>query len=239
MKLLIGIPVLDNVNWRFFLYTTTQVARLAKEYDIAFCTPNRCSIDRARQMCVEAAFKEEADYLLFIDDDTILPLNAAKTLLPLLEPEDVISASGVSFQRGYPYMPMVYRFKDFDFSDRTTANQLVPPFPLEPFEVSANGMGVSLLKVKLLKEIPEPCFGRDGPGTEDFYFYRKASEKKFKSLVHPDVTALHMGEPMLIGPTNADGLRGLSVSSMIPAEFLSKEDGGRAHVCEMEVPNVA
>ncbi len=238
MKLLVGIPVLDSVNWRFFLYTAVQIARLAREYDIAFCMPNRASIDRARQMCVDEAVAKKADYLLFIDDDTILPLDAVKTLLPLLESKDVISASGVSFQRGHPYMPMVYKFKDFDFSDRTTANQLVPPFPAEPFEVSANGMGVSLLKVKLLKEIPAPCFGRDGPGTEDFYFYRKAKDAGFRSFVDSKVTALHMGEPTLIGPENADGLRSISVQSLIPTEFFPNEDGGRAIVGKMEVDHV-
>ena len=186
MKVLVGIPTLDMVDPTFFLHTTAFCCRLVKDgLDVLVHPPNRAAIDRARQMCVEMAIACEADRLIFIDDDTLMPLGAFDPLEAMLQrSEKVISASGVSFQRGFPYMPMIYRFKDFDWDNikmNDIPNQIIPPFPKEPFQVSANGMGISMLKVSLLKEIEGDCFGRESTGTEDFYFYRKVHDAGFEA----------------------------------------------------------
>lgn len=224
MKIMIGIPTLDNVHWEFFLHTTPILARLRLDHEVVLCCINRCSIDRARQMVVENAFAQKADRVLFIDDDTLIPADTFERLNNLLEGEKVLSASGVSYQRGYPYWPMVYKYQDFDWKNSTPdyhSHQVVE-MPNEPFQVSCNGMGVSLLDVGLMKEVAEPCFSRNGMGTEDFYFYQKVFVAGYEAWVDPSVQATHMGEREKVNEHNATDLRGRALSAIVG------ESSGRA-----------
>jgi hypothetical protein len=228
MKVLVGIPVLDNVYHRFFLHTSGFLGRLVKDgLDVELHIPNRMAIDRSRQLCVDMAIASKADRLIFIDDDTLIPIDAFHPLEAMLQrSEKVISASGVSFQRGFPYMPMIYRFPDFDWAKsqlEDLPNQLIPPFPSEPFRVSANGMGVSMLKVELLKEIEGDCFGRVGPGTEDFYFYKKVWDKGFEAWANANIIGVHIGDRVEITPDNAPEYRRGDVSEWTAPEAVKEE----------------
>ncbi len=226
MKLMIGIPVLDNVSWPFFLYTSALIGKLARKYELELCFVNRCAIDRAREITVTDAIQRKCDRLLFIDDDTIIPANTVELLNPLLENEKAIVASGFCYQRGYKYMPMVYRYEGLEWGKGQP--QLIEPFPKEPFQVSCTGMGVSLLKVSLLEVIQKknpPCFGRAGYGTEDFYFFEKVSKEGLTAWVNPDVEATHLGLPQCICSRTADKLR---TEDHCAIYFQEKEDGGRA-----------
>lgn len=207
-RILVGIPTLDNVYWKFFLHTTTLVAKLARQYEVDLCTINRTAIDRAREITVDAALAKDADWILFIDDDTILPMETVDLLSETLEADDSrISVSGICYQRGYPWWPMIYKYEDFDWEKGRLHNQLIPPFPKTPFRISCNGMGVCLLRVKHLSEIPTPRFGRFGSGTEDFFFYNKVRTTGYEVWCDPRVRAVHLGEPLEVNEDLAEMAR--------------------------------
>lgn len=229
MKICIGIPVLDNVDYRFFLATSANIGVWSRKHKLFLDTPNRCAIDRAREIIVRDAIEAKCDYILFIDDDTLLPEDTLDQLLPIFEKdESIIAVSGFCFQRGYKYMPMVYKYeRQFGIG----SCQMIDPWPEEPFEVHAVGMGVCMLKVDLLAKISEPCFGRDGPGTEDFYFFRKAHQAGYKTYVNPKVEAIHIGERILVGSKNVNDLRRADHKVM----YLAEECGGRAQKVVVEL----
>lgn len=229
MRLVVGIPVLDNVHWKFFLHTTTLVGKLAKEHDVHLCIVNRCAIDRARQIVVDTAMSIKADRILFIDDDTIVPLDTVEHLNPLFE-DDVIAVSGFCYQRGYPYHAMVYHYPEGDWSRRDHSNQMLEPFPDEPFEVSAVGMGICMLDVNLMRSIEGDCFSRDSKGTEDFYFFAKAKRAGFKVICHPKVQAGHLGMNEYITSANALELRQRDMINYLP-----EEEQGRAFKGEVSI----
>lgn len=233
MKLMIGIPVLDNVQWTFFLYTSALIGKLAKKHEVILSFVNRCAIDRAREIIVTDAIALDCDRILFIDDDTLVPNDVVDLLEPLLEPEDAISASGFCYQRGYRFLPMVYMYEDFVWG-RGDNCQLIEPWPLKPFRVSATGMGVCLLKVPLLKKLEKALgdsFGRIDRGTEDFYFFQKVDEMKYTAWVHPNVEATHIGNPMMVDSKNVNQLR----SDFHKKIYLPEESGGRAMKGEIAV----
>ena len=100
-------------------------------------------------------------------------------------------------------------------------NQMYKPFPEKPFRVSANGMGISLLNVKLLEKVQEKdkrCFDRAGPGTEDFVFYEKACRYGFESWVDASVQGIHLGDPVELHEKNVDAYRRLSMVNFLPDE---------------------
>lgn len=216
MKVMVGIPTLDNVHWEFFLHTTPIIAKLRLKHEVILCCVNRCSIDRARQMTVESAFSGDIDRLLFIDDDTLIPTSTFNKLNSLLDNEKILSASGVSYQRGYPYWPMAYKYEDFDWASEKTHNQShqIIAMPDKPFRVSCNGMGVSLLDVNKMRDIENPCFSRLGPGTEDFYFYSKVWKAGYEAWIDPSVQAVHLGDRVKVDKFNVDELRGVSIRKM-------------------------
>jgi len=213
MKLGIGIPCLDNVNHSFFLWTSHLIGKWARKWELALLYPNRMAIDRARVHCAEAAQQQGCDYLLFIDDDTLVPEQTPEVLIDvLLRAENIISATGVCYQRGWPYMPMIYKFPENfgngnnEFDPRS--NQVIPPFPDKPFRVDCNGLGIAMLKVSLLEGIKKPWFGTSkGQSTEDFYFYDKVAEAGFEAWCDPSLGATHLGDRVEVTPQNVEGLR--------------------------------
>ena len=236
MKLMIGIPVLDNVNHMFFLHTAALIGKMSRVHEIELMCPNRCAIDRARQFIVEAAIAKECDRLLFIDDDTLVPI---ETTVPVLEEllgnhENAIAASGFCYQRGYKYLPMVYRYEDLEWGKGNA--QLIAPWPEEPFQVNAVGMGICLLDVKKLKVVEEklkPCFSREGLGTEDFYFFEKAHKCGFETWLTPKLEASHIGDSQIVNSSNADTLRSQTHAVMV--QFMEAESGGRSTVKEVGI----
>lgn len=62
-------------------------------------------VGKARNMCVETALENEADVLFFIDDDVLVPPNAA-LLVDLASTLGVVS--GLYFSRRLPYTPQLY-----------------------------------------------------------------------------------------------------------------------------------
>jgi len=223
---MLGIPMLDSVSWQFFLFTGKLIGKLARDYDKFYLNcVNRCAIDRAREITVQDAFARDCDYILFIDDDTLIPGDTVERLLKLLEGNDqAIAASGFCYQRGYKYMPMVYRYHDLVWGQGDS--QLIEPFPDKPFRVSATGMGISLLKVSLLRELERDlgdAFGRDGPGTEDFYFFAKAYKMGFETWVDPSLEATHLGPSEWINSKTVDAMRTRDHKVV----YMPEEDGGR------------
>ncbi|QDP56797.1 MAG: hypothetical protein Unbinned400contig1000_16 [Prokaryotic dsDNA virus sp.] len=232
MRIMVGIPTLDNVYWKFFLHTVPLIAKLKTNHLVSLCCVNRCAIDRARDITVEIAFKKDCDRILFIDDDTLIPDDTFEKLNPLLDDDKILSASGISYQRGHPFLPMVYKFKDFKFENigpKWHSNQLIQ-WPDEPFRVSCNGMGVSLLDVHKMRDIPKPCFSRNGPGTEDFFFYEKVAAMGYEAWVDPSVKATHIGNRSEVTCENHSEFRRESV--LKDAQLVEDEGSGRGMVME-------
>lgn len=94
----------------------------------------------------------EADYLLFIDSDTVFPADALKRLIAMKR--DV--ATGVYFSRLHPYAPVVYEFMpDGRIRNLTTLQD-------RPFKVDACGAGFLLIGKKVLQAYTKDVKLREG-----------------------------------------------------------------------------
>lgn len=105
------------------------------EYDLII---NRSAlIDRGRNLLFFEAKKGKYDYLFFIDSDITFPSNGLKKLFKLNK--DV--ATGIYYQRSFPYRPVIYNFsKDYQVGN-------LAEWPQDkPFKVDACGGGFLLIK---------------------------------------------------------------------------------------------
>lgn len=192
-KILVCVNTLTDVNK--FAYANhiaffTHAFKDNSDIDIIFMTPTRMAIDSARNWAAKQALELEADYLMFLDDDVLVPPHALKMLLD--SDKDIVA--GLVIIRGYPFEVMAFRFKGPGelalFSDLpmepfvwtedelkyASENGMVLPTeklaPLVP--VDAVGFSCCLIKMDVIKKMKPPYFMTGFNHTEDVYFCLKA-----------------------------------------------------------------
>ena len=145
--------------------------------EFVFCNPRRMSIDRMRNFAAKACLDYDSDYLLFLDDDVLVPPSGALERL-IKADKDVIA--GVTLIRGYPYHPMIFNFMERLISNDGTKIHYVDDYMerADPesglLECDAVGFSFCLIKVSLLRKLQPPFFITGENHTEDVYFCNKA-----------------------------------------------------------------
>jgi hypothetical protein len=148
--------------------------RLGRNYpnvDFILFNPDRMSIDRARNTAAELALEQEADYLLFIDDDVIIPMDC---LGKLIEVDADIVAGDVCI-RGYPFDHMLFYWTKN--KEGLKAYSKLPTNKGEVIDVGAVGFSLCLIKTSLIKRLSKPYFITGVNNTEDIYFCLKAFQE--------------------------------------------------------------
>lgn len=167
-------------------------------------------IAQAQTEMVEQALEMGAQYILFIEDDTIPPPGALMELSRVLETADelVMACGGIYTTRRNPPEPIVYMGPgkgahwDWRLGDI--------------FECWATGMGCTMIKMEVFKKMPKPWFvelknieevrqypelfpdamedfsaGRKAGVSSDLFFFTKLGKMGFKALAHGGVLPIH------------------------------------------------
>lgn len=162
-----------------------RFGRYYTNVDFAFSNPPRMSIDRMRNMTAEYALAVEARYVLFIDDDVLLPLpfDFLKKLIDL----DSDIAAGDVIIRGYPFNHMLFRWN----KEKSGLLQ-IPKLPKKrgPYPCDAVGFSCCLIKTELIKKLSKPYFITGAANTEDIYFCLKAREEYPKTTIMADTSVI-------------------------------------------------
>lgn len=145
--------------------------------------PQRSSIDRTRNGAAKFALEIEANYLLFLDDDVIVPRDGLDKLLA----SSFSVTAGVTLIRGYPFYPML-----FDFNTDPNCHYITDwqgrsgDFPgameksykvFEEAPCCAVGFSFCLIDVAVLRTISTPYFMTGPNFTEDVYFCQKVNRE--------------------------------------------------------------
>lgn len=199
MKTFIGINTLTAVEQPVYANHLNLFYRLGKHYPndtFGLFTPRRTGIDRMRNSLAKMAIEQEFDYLAFIDDDVIVPLD----LFDKLYAADADIVAGWTIIRGYPYENMFFEFdKNRNLTtnkDQTRDGKTIP--------VDAIGFSTALIKVDLLRKIPPPWFVTGPTNTEDIYFCLKARQYVPDCTIKVDksIETMHILGPEGIAPWN-------------------------------------
>lgn len=184
IRIVVGINSLTSSQYPAYSNHLQVFYRLGRCYpDIDFCLVNPCrmSIDRMRNMAAEIAMDIEAKYLLFLDDDVIVP--APFDFLTKLMALDADITAGDVIIRGYPFDHMLFRHPGGK-KERGLKTLARLPKQRGPYPVDAVGFSLALIKVELLKKMSLPFFITGLRNTEDVYFCLKAREE------HPETTIM-------------------------------------------------
>jgi len=148
-----------------------KLGRNYPQYDFIFVNPPRMSIDRMRNMAATVAIQANADYLIFIDDDVLIPFNFLTSFEKMLDTYDIVC--GNVQIRGYPFDYMMFKW-DAERKGLLTLKTLPKN---EIVELDAVGFSCCLIKVELLRKMNKPYFVTTGNMTEDVFFCLKARDE--------------------------------------------------------------
>lgn len=182
----VGSEVYSN-HIEFFVHT----AKKYPEIEFMFWTPPRMSIDNARNQAAVYALQTESEYLMFIDDDVLIPPDA---LVKLIEADKDIIA-GLVMIRGFPFNVMAFKWaknkEDKDYLEYY--NDL--PKDQEIVECDAVGFSCCLIKTDVLQILDPPYFVTSRTNTEDVYFCLKIKDMldpKPGIFMHTGIKCGHM-----------------------------------------------
>lgn len=244
IKIFVGVNTLSSVDRLAYSNHCQFWYRLGRDYpdcQFAFNTPPRMSIDRMRNQTAQVALQNNFDYVLFLDDDVLVPENSECAGLRRLLDAKADIAAGWTIIRGYPYENMFFRFtadkkelpkvKDEDFTYDEKGN--IP--------CDAVGFSYCLISCDLLRKVPAPWFVTGPNHTEDVYFCQKAVDlfPETKIVVDPRVATGHILGSELVYPDNRANLKaymeGLNPELLIKADDKEQIARGDEYVAKIGV----
>ncbi len=173
-----GVPILESVDPKFFM----SFYEMKKPKSHILITSYRTLIPLARNMIVKQVLEVNAQYVLFLDDDMIIPQDIFFRLASYKK--DIVS--GIAKRRIEPHT-----YTAFKNGKVVKANQGLK-------EVDRVGMFGILIKTEVFKKIKYPYFeaNKDGGG-EDISFCDKARKVGYKIYCDTNLIVPHLGEKQI------------------------------------------
>ncbi len=166
-----------------------RLGRKMPEVDFLLNHPYRMSIDNMRNMTAKVAIDNDCDYILFIDDDVLVPVDCLQHLIAC----DADVAAGWTVIRGYPFKNMFFKFTDESKLNLTNYDEGIKFNDKGLIECAAVGFSCALLRVSTLKKVEPPYFVTGPYNTEDIYYCMKllAAVPEAKIVVDPGILTSH------------------------------------------------
>jgi Anp1 len=185
-----------------------RLGRNYPEYKFIFVNPSRMSIDRMRNMAAEAALSYNADYLLFIDDDVVVP---AHDFLQKMIRMDADIAAGNVIIRGYPFDYMVFKYNllSNDITEDVRM-ETMKELPVDRvIDVDAVGFSLCMIRTSLLRRLHKPYFVTLPNCTEDVYFCVKCRKAFPDTTIRLDtgIVCGHILWPEIIAMDNREAYK--------------------------------
>lgn len=192
-KILIVVPtkhIVGDINGR--LYDFLKSARDSLMFDVDVLRIEQSPVDVARNFAVDSFLKNtDREYLLFVDDDTIPPVN----ILSMVKHNKLICGAPVYIYQGGMLVPNLFR--------KNYVNQLgyVPWQGCEYQglqKIDAIGTGCVLIHRKVFDYLEKPYFKTeiDANGMkvigEDLYFCKKATDAGLEIWADTDKICGHI-----------------------------------------------
>lgn len=194
--ILVGIPTRDQSDP---IAVDLSRLELLRGYRTEVCRVNGYMVDEARNILATEALKRGAEYLLFIDNDVVPPVDGLNKLIETIEEDDNIGmVVGDYSTKGYDnhsvhlsldpkggYVVEVDRLRH-EVKDKLECRWLA-------------GLGFALVRTSVFKQIRPPYFKcvyklewNERDVNEDAYFCELLFESGYRIIIRMDVQCLHL-----------------------------------------------
>lgn len=195
MKIFIAVPTYENIQPDTFksIYGLDKcghwvVFDFVRGYDVA----------NARNYIAQQGMTEQADYILMVDNDVIIPSDALRNLLE--EPVDVcLGFYAHRWGSVYNGRTNVCRLGEFNYTDMYNVEELraLRESGVKREHIHGGGLGCALIKTSVFNQIDFPYFKwtiyEDGGVLgEDLNFCERCNEKGIPIYVDPRVGCAHL-----------------------------------------------
>tara|TARA_R110000751_G_scaffold7433_6_gene30410 strand:+ start:458 stop:1342 length:885 start_codon:yes stop_codon:yes gene_type:complete len=163
---------------------------------IAICNYSRTSlVGKAREHIAQSALHEDADYILWWDDDMRFEYS---TFLRLWR-NDLPIVGALAFTAREPIYPVIFGAEKINSPDGAVVEQSSPLFDYPRDTLVGDehvpgwlafGAGMMLTAVDVFRQIPQPWFASTGCG-EDFHFCSRAAEYGVPRFVDTRIKVQH------------------------------------------------
>ena len=197
MKILIAVPTFENIKPECF----KSIYGLARPEgcDLYFDYVAGYDCAKARNRIAKNAMAGDYDYVLMVDSDIQLPLDA---LVKLLECESDIALGWYYRKRTKTDQTVIFTFgKDFNDNNNIKGSVMTHEIP-RPIDVKGGGLGIALIKVSIFEKLQYPYFKfvtypNDTVLSEDLYFCNQATASGFNIKCNPSVKGNHIFEILM------------------------------------------
>lgn len=187
MKTLIAVPCMDQVAAPF----AQSLAALEKEGQCVVSFLIGSLIYDSRNQLAKQAMKYDADYVMWLDSDMIIPADALKKMLRHME-EGLDIVTGLYFRRRPPYTPVLFKS-----ADEEGKWEGYDEYPDELFEVGGCGFGCVITRTDVLYDVAINEKGLFDPIAgfgEDISFCIRARNRGYKVMCDPSIKCGHVGQ---------------------------------------------
>lgn len=193
-KILIGLPTMSSIHTMVLMVILSWIneAQTTGEYNLSiYPTINVQPVDNARNDIVQAFLESDCTHLLFIDSDTIPPLDALRRLLAHDKP--IMSALTPIIELNEETGEYYRKWNCVDTNDQ----HMKPDTGIQ--ECKGAGSSCILIKREVFEAMEMPYYrfvykddkGRNVVVSEDIYFIINALSKGIKCLADTSIVCRH------------------------------------------------
>jgi len=194
MRVLIGMPTRGLLSAQWVLSFLKQSHPVNTSIDYKFVIGKE--VGEARNELAQEALKLGTEYLIFIDDDVIIPPNTITKLINIADQgKDIVA--GVYYTKQIPPEPLIFKGRGTGCFKNWKIGEIID-------DLDGVGMGLTLLRTAIFKKIKKPWFKTvessrklTNKGNlfysvdESLYFCNKAISKGFKITVDTSIQGIH------------------------------------------------
>jgi len=185
-KIAIGLPRgKDGFTWEWIECLLKMFAKNPAKYiPISEQRPHA----QARNDIAKRFLQSDAEYILWIDSDTIWEEDDIQLLMDVID-EGADIVTGIQFATSEHHLPLI---RKLNLSLGVMEPVAVLPKGEKPFQIGGCGFGFVLMKREVLEKMKEPWFDFRSGFSEDLYFCIRALQEGFKIYAQPLVMVGHI-----------------------------------------------
>lgn len=185
------IPMRTDYVHRLF---ALRFAGIVKPWKWSVVDAPRQLVHDARNALVEWALSQDADEILFLDDDTI----CVPHLYTQLHSHDAPVVSALVFGRQKPHSPCIYEWKTDEATGILMCEPAIGLIKRGIQKVDATGFGAVLIKSEVFRKLPKPWFRLDDNLGEDLYFSKTCYDAGIDIFCDTDLVLQHISDCLLV-----------------------------------------
>lgn len=223
-RIAIAIHGGENVDFGAYGNHLSMMAVASQKHNLALVTTRGVRIAQARNCLVEKVKEMDCRFVVFIDTDHIVPLDMIDLLLENMD--NCSCVSGLVCRRRDTMDQIGFNIRDGKFHKLT----ITPRKGVYNVDVCA--FGCTMINMEVFNELERPWFGNEPRISHkgksytmrsDVLFCERLRERGKKIMIDSRVVVGHIGQPVVVWPSNCDQLRDLADKGVLGQLYERKE----------------